>query len=222
MLTDRDVWRDQAEVLSGLTAVDVIELPDAGSIEACAAEILDSAPDRFALAGLSLGGMVAIEMAAQAPERVERLALFDTSSREPTQQQRDGWQQLAKAATAEGPRAVAGTLMELLLAPSPDYGEQSDRVLAMSERVGTDGFLGHLRLQQSRSAAAARLKKISCPALVVRGASDAMCSLEMHQEISEGLGGAPVVEISAAGHLSPIEAPAAVSALLSYWIQGAA
>src|SRR6185312_6125237 len=88
LLCDAALWRHQVEYLQDLAEITVADLTLDSTIEAMADRVLSAAPRRFALAGLSMGGYVAQEILRQAPERVERLALLDTSARADTEDKR--------------------------------------------------------------------------------------------------------------------------------------
>jgi pimeloyl-ACP methyl ester carboxylesterase len=85
LLNPEDLWRDQVSGLSARCDISVTnEHRNFDNMTAIAAAILAQAPARFALAGLSMGGYIAFEMLRQAPERIARLALLDTSARPDT------------------------------------------------------------------------------------------------------------------------------------------
>ena len=81
MMCDASLWRLQIESFSDCWSVQVGDIGSASSISEIATIILDDAPPKFAVAGLSMGGIVAMEMWRQAPSRIERLALLDTNFR---------------------------------------------------------------------------------------------------------------------------------------------
>ncbi|WP_423814483.1 alpha/beta fold hydrolase, partial [Pseudomonas viridiflava] len=81
LLNDARLWAQQQAVLGKDRPVHIADLTRDNSIVGMAARVLSAAPERFALAALSMGGYVALEILRQAPERVERLALVDTMAR---------------------------------------------------------------------------------------------------------------------------------------------
>jgi pimeloyl-ACP methyl ester carboxylesterase len=222
MLTDAALWHRQREVLGSAGAVEALDLVGEGSIAAMADRILEIAPRSFALGGLSLGGMVAMEMALRAPERVTRLALLGTSARAPTDEQRAFWIGLAESARRDGVRAVTRKhLLEALRTPGRhDDATLTEEVLSLADHVGMAGLLDQLSMQASRIDMRARLQAVSCPTLVVRGELDALCSDEMHEEIREAVPDARYVRIPECGHLAPLEQAPAITALLDYWWGG--
>lgn len=219
MLTDAGLWRRQSEALAAVGRVDALDLVGARSIAAMADRVLDAAPPEFALAGLSLGGMVAMEVALRAPERVTRLALVGTSARAPTEQQRAFWVGLGASARQDGVRATTRRqLLDVLRTPGRhDDSTLNDEILSLAERVGLAGFLEQLAMQASRVDMQQRLAAIGCPTLVVRGALDALCSDTMHEEICSAVPGARYVRIPECGHLATLEQGPAITALLDYW-----
>jgi pimeloyl-ACP methyl ester carboxylesterase len=223
MLTDAGLWRRQRDALACVGRVEALDLVGERSIVAMAGRVLDLAPPSFALAGLSLGGMVAMEVALRAPERVTRLALVGTSARAPTDRQRAFWAGLAESARRDGVRATTREqLLDSLRTPGRhDEATLSEEVLSLAERVGRVGFEDQLSMQASRVDMRERLRAIGCPTLVVRGELDALCSDEMHEEICHAVPHALYVRVPECGHLATLEQGPAITALLDYWWGGA-
>jgi pimeloyl-ACP methyl ester carboxylesterase len=219
MLTDAGLWRRQRDALAGCGRVETLDLVGEQSVAAMADRVLDVAPPSFALGGLSLGGMVAMEVALRAPERVTRLALVGTSARAPTSAQRAFWADLAEGAHRDGVRATTREhLLESLRTPGRHDGEALDgEILSLAEGVGVAGFLDQLAMQASRVETRQRLNAISCTTLVVRGALDALCSDDMHKEIRDAVPNARYVRVPECGHLATLEQGPAMTALLDYW-----
>jgi pimeloyl-ACP methyl ester carboxylesterase len=222
MLTDAGLWRRQRDALISLGRVEALDLVGQRSIAAMAGRVLDLAPPSFALAGLSLGGMVAMETALRAPERVTRLALLDTSARAPTDQQRAFWAGLGASAREKGVRVtMREQLIDSLRTPGRhDDAALTEEVLSLAEQVGVVGLDDHLALQASRVDMRQRLRTIRCPTLVVRGELDALCSDEMHEEICAAIPHARYVRVPECGHLATLEQAPAITALLDYWWAG--
>jgi pimeloyl-ACP methyl ester carboxylesterase len=222
MLTDARLWHRQREALASTGRVEAMDLVGERSIAAMADRVLDVAPPSFALGGLSLGGMVAMEVALRAPERVTRLALVGTSARAPTDQQRAFWVSLARSARRDGVRTTTRDhLLESLRTPGRhDDATLSAEVLSLAERVGVAGFLDQLSMQASRVDMRERLEAIRSPTLAVRGELDALCSDEMHEEIRDAVPHARYVRVPECGHLATLEQAPAITALLDYWWGG--
>ncbi|WP_432541478.1 alpha/beta fold hydrolase [Kineococcus sp. SYSU DK002] len=169
--------------------------------------LLDRLPPRFVLAGLSLGAIVAMELAVRAPDRVESLVLVSTNSRAPTPGQRESWARWRAAlAAGRSARDLQGELLDALLPPEvaatrPDLVE---RVLAMGR--DDDLLRRQLALQESRTDLLPRLPALTVPTLVVSGDHDPICPPPFHATIAEAVPGAGLVSLPA-GHLPPVELP---------------
>jgi len=182
--------------------------------------LLDELPDRFALAGLSLGGIVAMALVRRAPERVSRLCLMSTTSRPPTSAQYAMWaRQRAALAAGATARDLQREIKAALLSPharatSPHLVEVA---LVMADEIGATTLDAQLALQATRVDERPGLARVGCPTLIIAGRDDALCSLERHREMHELVPGADLVVLESCGHLSSLEQPGAVSASLQRW-----
>lgn len=200
-----------------------IDLDD--SIEEIAASVLAAAPPRFALAGHSLGGIVALEVWRQARHRVTRLALLNNSARPPSDTHLEVWSAMRDRTEAGEFTAVARELAQLScdgIAVGAAAGDQSslfENWVAMAEGVGPDGFLRQLRAQSSRPDSRPSLGDIDAPTLVLSGSDDTVCPVELQEELAAGIPGARHVTIAGAGHMTPLDHPAEVAAELVTWLR---
>ena len=194
----------------GLTEPDLVEQVE---------RLLDELPPRFALAGLSLGGIVAMALVRTAPERVSRLCLLSTNPYGPTEQQLDGWRRerdrLASGTTA---REIQRDLLPLLLTAEslrsrPDLVETT---LTLADETET-ALDAQLALQATRIDERPGLSMVKCPTLVLTAREDRLCPVDRHREIAALVPGAELQILEGAAHLSPLEQPAAVAAALSTW-----
>lgn len=182
--------------------------------------LLDELPARFALAGLSLGGIVAMALVRRAPERVSRLGLMATSARPPTSQQQAMWaRQRAALAGGATARDLQREIKASLLSPyarvhRPDLVEVA---LAMADDVGAETLDAQLALQATRVDERPGLTLVRCPTLIIAGRDDALCRPERHAEIHALVPGSELVELRQCGHVVPLEQPAAVDSLLRRW-----
>ncbi len=221
MLCDDALWSYQRTHLSDIADVSVEKLIGADTLTGMAREILRRAPERFALAGLSLGGIVAFEVMRQVPERVTKLALLNTNARPPRLEQLEVWQGL-RIMTQQGQFAevVEQHLLSVLVAS----GRQQETVLTttirqMAQRIGSEAFLHQLAFQEQRPNSRVDLPYIACPTLVLTGRQDVVCPLELHEEIASAIPNATLIEIEQCGHLSSLEQPQAVTEALRSWLQ---
>ena len=191
------------------------------SIAAIAGRILANAPPVFALVGLSLGGYIAFEIMRQAPLRVAKLALLDTSARPDDAE-------LTARRQAPMAKARAGKLIEVadesfVNFVHPDrYGDVAlrDVVRAMAEETGVEAFLRQQQAIIARPDSRPTLSAIRCPTLMLVGAEDKGTPPEFAREIAAGIAGARLVIVPECGHLSTLERPQAVTKALVEWMQG--
>jgi len=192
----------------------VTALPTHGcSIREMAVEILAKAPRRFALAGVSMGGIVAFEIWRQAPDRVTHLAFLSTTPK-PDHPQRRAIRDEQVA------RARSGKLRDVLIqSMKPLYlGRRRrsdaallDRILNMGLTLGADVFSRQSAALQTRLDSTNTLGEIHCPSLVLCGDEDSICPLETHLEMWRSLPRADLVVLSECGHLPTLEQPDAVT-----------
>ncbi|MCC7167297.1 MAG: alpha/beta fold hydrolase [Rhodospirillales bacterium] len=220
LLCDEALWRHQVESLADLAHFLIPDLSLDDSIRAMAGRVLAEAPARFALAGLSMGGYVAQEILRQAPARVTRLALLDTSFKADSDEQKSRRLALLELAKTGQFKGVTPRLLPSLVHPDR---LNDDRLVAtvtgMAERIGREAFFRQQTAIMGRPDGRADLARIACPTVVLCGRQDALTPLEVHREMASLIPGATLVIVEASGHLPPLEQPHAVSAVLRYWLQ---
>lgn len=220
LLCDGDLWSDQIRDFSGARAVMVTCMTGAEDVDRLAADILALAPPRFALAGLSMGGYVALAMMRAAPERVTRLALLDTNARADSDEQRARRRGLIELARKGRFKGVTPRLLPLLLHPDRLRDEPLvARVTGMAERIGREGFVRQQTMIMGRPDARPGLARIACPTLVLCGRQDALTPPALAEEMADAIGGATLAIVEQSGHLSTMEQPAAVNAQLAAWLE---
>ncbi|MGH8616262.1 MAG: alpha/beta fold hydrolase [Burkholderiales bacterium] len=191
------------------------------SMTGIAKRILADAPPRFALAGHSMGGYIAFEILRQAPDRVARLALLDTSARADTAEQTAK----RKEQIAQAQAGHFGEIPDLLYPNFVHPGRREDAALrgivhAMAEDAGAEAFVRQLTAIMQRPDSLPGLPAIRCPTLVLVGDQDVPTPPERAAEIAAGIAGARLVTIPDCGHLSAIEQPEAVTQALEAWLRG--
>ncbi|MBI5165276.1 MAG: alpha/beta fold hydrolase [Magnetospirillum sp.] len=221
LLNDARLWADQVAALSPTATVMVGDLTRDDSVAGLAQRVLAAAPARFALAGLSMGGYTAMEILRQAPERVERLALLDTTARpdlpEQTQRRRDA----IAVAQSGGFGKIMPTMLPLLLHPDHLADEAiTGLCTAMAAAVGPEAFVRQQTAILGRPDSRPSLPAVRCPTLVLCGREDTLTPLDRHEEMAALIPGARLQVIEHCGHLSAIEQPAAVTAALLGWLEG--
>jgi len=221
LLCDDAVWRAQAKLLSADHDVRVPHFFGYDSIPAMARAVLAMAPARFSLAGHSMGARVAIEIAAQAPERIERLALLDTGVHDVRPGERDARQELVDLAYAQGMEALAARWIPPMLAPrrAGDAALMAE-ISAMVCRATPLIFERQIRALLTRPSALAVLPRIACPVAAIVGRQDGWSPVSQHEEIVAALPGARLTVIEDCGHMAPLEQPDAVGDILTAWLNG--
>jgi pimeloyl-ACP methyl ester carboxylesterase len=219
LLCDRYIWQDQVASLAASHQVIVPELEGLDSIPAMASAALSLAPARFALAGHSLGGRIALEILRQAPRRVTRLALLDTGVHAATPDEPARRLALLTLADTQGMRAVARAWLPPMVHPA----RLADRAFmapleAMIERRSPATFHNQIRALLGRPDATPVLATIRCPTLVLCGREDGWSPLVQHEAMASGIAGATLEVVEECGHMAPVERPAAVTRGLQRWL----
>jgi pimeloyl-ACP methyl ester carboxylesterase len=220
LLCDALLWKAQIEVLQGQIKCWVADHTRSETMAGVAADVLRDAPfERFALAGLSMGGYVALEIIRQAHQRVDRLALLDTSARADTAEQMEKRRGLIALARRGRFIGVTQALLPLFIHKSRLADEQLvTTVKEMSRNIGRDAFIRQEEAIMSRADSRPLLAAIACPTLVLCGRQDAVAPLDRHEEMANGISGATLKVIEECGHLSTLERPADVSEALRAWL----
>lgn len=184
-----------------------------------ARRILASAPARFALAGLSMGGYVCFEVLRQAPERVASLVLLDTSALPDSAEQSEQRRSLIAMARGGRLEEVADMIFPRLV-HARRWGDESLRRIwrAMVREVGADGFINQQTAVIGRPDSRPGLAAIRCPALVIVGDGDVVTPPERAEEIANAIPNARLSIIRDSGHLSTLEQPTAVTRSMAQFL----
>jgi len=221
LLCDETIWADIPERLAEIADVRIVSFRGYSSIGAMAAHALDGAPERFAVAGHSMGGRVALEIVRLAPDRVTGLALLNTG----VHAVRDGEPQnrgrLLRVAYARGMSALAAEWLPPMLGGVPSRkAELMPRLTAMVERSTPDSYAGQINALLHRPDALPVLPTISVPTLLLSGNDDTWSPVSQHESMRRRIPHATLFEIHGAGHMAPIERPDAVALALRGWLAG--
>ena len=220
LLCDAQLWQAQATNLTDIADVWIADHTRSSSMAEVARDVLADAPfAQFALAGLSMGGYIAMEIMRQAAQRVSRLALLDTAAGAefPEQTQRR-MQLIALAESGEFPK-VTEILLPLLIHPARlSDSELTGVVRSMAQNIGKDAFVRQQHAIISRADSRGLLASINCPTLVLCGRQDALTPLARHEEIAAGIKGARLEVIEDCGHLSTLEKPDQVNLAMRRWL----
>lgn len=216
MMCDARLFAPQVAVLGGQV---MGYGGDLDSVSEMAAQLLTKAPARFALAGLSMGGIVAMEMIAQAPERIDRVALLDTNP----------FAETDAIKARRGPqmdRVRAGGLAEVMrdemkpnyLAEGPNRAALLTLCMDMALALGPDVFVNQSKALRDRPDQCETLRTYTGPALVMCGREDRLCPVARHQAMHDLLPGSVLTVIDGAGHLPTLEQPQQTNLALKLWL----
>jgi pimeloyl-ACP methyl ester carboxylesterase len=191
------------------------------TITAIAARILATAPPRFALAGHSLGGYIALEIVRQAPERVAKLALLDTSARPEAPEQTARRRPLMEMAGNGRFGEVTDLLLPFYVHASRIHDAALRREInAMADDCGAEAFIRQENAIIGRADMRPTLPAIRCPTLVLVGDSDQPTPPDRASELAAGIAGARLVTIAQCGHMTAMEEPEAVTRALADLLAG--
>jgi len=214
-----ELFASQVGALWTRGPVTVASTLDGETMGDLATAILAEAPPRFALAGLSMGGYVALEIMRLAPDRVVRLALLDTAARPDTPEQSDGRRAAIARVEAGELESVLGEMAPRLL--HPDH--QADATLIgtqvrMGLAVGARAYIRQQTAIIGRIDSRPHLAAITVPTWVLVGDRDGITPPDRAQEMAAAIPGARLEIIEGAGHLTPLERSDAVERLLTEWL----
>ena len=220
LLNSARLYAEQIPALWRFGPVMVADHTRDDSIAAVARRILDAAPPRFALAGLSMGGYISLEIVRQAPQRVAKLALLDTAARPETAEQTQRRRRVIELAKTGRFGEVPDVLFPLFFRRTVHGDDALKRFLrTMAEEVGAAAFLRQEEAIMGRADSRPSLAAIACPTLVLVGDGDEATPPELSKEIAAGIPGARLVIVPDCGHLSPVEQPQAVNRALTEWVR---
>jgi len=224
-MCDHTVWDTQIADLSDIADARSMEWGlEHTSLVKMAEAVLATAPERFALAGHSMGGRVAFEVYRLAPERVTHIAVMDTgvaplAAGEAGAEEERGRRRLLDLAFQQGIRPMA---MEWLKGMLPPYRQNDaplvDVIVRMFERKTPELFLVQQEALLGRLDARPVLGQIQCPALVLTGQDDIWSPPVRHQEIAASIAGSTLVLVPKSGHMSTMERPTDVAAAMRAWL----
>jgi pimeloyl-ACP methyl ester carboxylesterase len=219
MMCDARMWGGLAAALHPRHVAHALPV-HADNMQALAAAILRDAPDRFALAGLSMGGILAMEVLRQAPDRVERLALLDTNplAETPAMQARRT-PQIARVLAGGLADVMRDEMKPLYLANTPHRSEILDLCMDMALSLGSHAFAAQSRALAGRPDQTATLAAFKGPALVMMGEHDIPCPKSRHDLMHALMPQSRLVVIPGAGHLPTLERPMETTAALRRWLQ---
>jgi pimeloyl-ACP methyl ester carboxylesterase len=224
LLCDEALWHDTLAALDGSLRVETTDLTGQASIEAMADSVLAHAPRRFALAGFSMGGQVAMEVCSRAPQRVARLALMSTNPNGLMPAVRQHLVDAIERVQAEGLQGYLADAFPLYFSEPAGLGDEKthlklrDTYLEMANRLGPDVALRQMHALLSYKGTALDFSTVRCPTLVVCGELDARTPCSLHAEMASAMPHATLCVVDGSAHFTLLESPAAVARAMKSWL----
>lgn len=226
MMCDGRLYEPQIAAFSGQYPVHLAPITAHDDVDALTDEILRNAPDTFALAGLSMGGIVAMAIMAQAPSRVHRLALLDTNPRAELEEIKARRQPQIDQVMANGSSDLAGLKAVLTNQMIPHYQHSDHRKSEIDElcvdmaiTLGPKVFERQSLALRDRPGREQTLSRVNVPTLILTGEDDRLCPMDRHTQMHELVKGSELVVIEKAGHLTTLEQPEATNVALRRWLE---
>lgn len=223
LVCDAAVWAHARSQLESRAPVSIADYGLLDSLGAMAEKVLQEAPPRFALAGHSMGGRVALEVLRRAPERVSALALLDTgvtplAPGEAGEREAAGRHELLAIARERGMAAMAARWVQgMVWQPRLNDVALVQGVIDMFARRDAETFAAQIRALLARPDASALLGTIRCPTLVLCGEQDSWAPAARHRDMAEKIPGARLVLVPDCGHMCTLERPEQVTRALLDW-----
>jgi pimeloyl-ACP methyl ester carboxylesterase len=224
LVCDQTVWQRQIDALSDVADSTCADYGELDALPAMAELVLRTAPERFSIAGHSMGGRVALQVYRLAPDRVARIALLDTgylplAAGEAGHDEARKRRELVALAQSQGMRVM----LRQWLPPMIDSRRINDTdlvnaIVEMMARKTPEIFAAQVRALLARPDASAVLEQIRCPALVLTGSEDGWSTPAQHAAMAAKIPGSRLVIVPDSGHMSMMERPAEVSAALRTWL----
>jgi len=223
LVCDAAVWEHTRPLLAARAEVHVAHHGTLDSLGAMAEKVLREAPPRFAIAGHSMGGRVALEAWRRAPERIAALALLDTgvtplAAGDAGEREAAGRHELLRLAREQGMAAMASRWVQgMVWKPRLDDAPLITSIVDMMARSSAEVFAAQIRALLARPDAAALLPGIRCPTLVLCGQDDSWAPAPRHREMAANIPGSRLVLVPDCGHMCTMERPEAVTRALLEW-----
>ena len=220
MMCDARLFGPQIDALADQRPVQVLPIDGAATMTELARLALAAAPERFALVGLSMGGIVAMEMVRLAPERVVRLALLDTNPLAEDEARR-------ALRAPQMDKVLAGGLAKLIrdeikpnyLVDGPDKSRILELCMDMALDLGPEVFVLQSLALRDRTDQTETLRSYRGRSLVLCGESDALCPLERHELMHGLLQNSRLEIIERAAHMPTLERPKETTTALRRWLE---
>ena len=219
MMCDERIFAPQIEELGSKVSVYIADISRHDTISDLAADVLSHAPPKFCLAGHSMGGIVAMEICAQAPKRIEKLALIDTNplaELEEVKLKREP--QISDALSGKLVNVIRDEMKPNYLASSENQDIILNICMEMALSLGPKVFINQSRALQTRADQQSNIQSINIPVLIMCGSEDKLCTVERHEMMHNMISNSELKIINNAGHIPTLEQPSETTEVLKEWL----
>ena len=219
MMCDERIFAPQIEELVSKRSVHIADISKYDTISDLAADVLSHAPPKFCLVGHSMGGIVAMEICAQAPTRVEKLVLIDTNplaELEEVKLKREP--QISDALSGKLINVIRDEMKPNYLASSENQDIILNICLEMALSLGPKVFINQSRALQTRADQQSNIQSINIPVLIMCGSEDKLCTVERHEMMHNMISNSELKIINNAGHMPTLEQPSETTEVLKEWL----
>ena len=219
MMCDERIFAPQIEELVSKRSVHVADISKHDNISDLAADVLSHAPPKFCLVGHSMGGIVAMEICAQDPKRIEKLVLMDTNplvELEEVKLKREP--QISDALSGKLINVIRDEMKPNYLASSENQDIILNICLEMALSLGPKVFINQSRALQTRADQQSNIQSINIPVLIMCGSEDKLCTVERHEMMHNMISNSELKIINNAGHMPTLEQPSETTEVLKEWL----
>ncbi|MDP6974010.1 MAG: alpha/beta hydrolase [Gammaproteobacteria bacterium] len=219
MMCDERIFAHQIEELGTDTEVYIADISKYSSIQELASDVLENSPPKFFLVGHSMGGIVAMEMCSQEPDRIEKLVIMDSNPKpelEETKIKREP--QIRNVISGNLAQVMKEEMKPNYLADSYKQKDILNTCMEMALTLGPEVFVRQSRALQDRDDQQSTLKDLDIPVLIMCGAEDKLCSLEKHELMHNIINDSKLEVVMDAGHMPTLEQPQKTTEVIKSWL----
>ncbi len=219
MMCDERIFAHQIEELGTDTEVYIADISKYSSIQELASDVLENSPPKFFLVGHSMGGIVAMEMCSQEPDRIEKLVIMDSNPKpelEETKLKREP--QIKNVISGNLAQVMKEEMKPNYLADSYKQKDILNTCMEMALTLGPEVFVRQSRALQDRDDQQSTLKDLNIPVLIMCGAEDKLCSLERHELMHNIINDSKLEVVMDAGHMPTLEQPQKTTEVIKSWL----
>ena len=219
MMCDERIFAHQIEELSTDTDIYIADISKYSSIQELASDVLENSPPKFFLVGHSMGGIVAMEMCSQEPDRIEKLVIMDSNPKpelEETKIKREP--QIRNVISGNLAQVMKEEMKPNYLADSYKQKDILNTCMEMALTLGPEVFVRQSRALQDRDDQQSTLKDLNIPVLIMCGAEDKLCSLEKHELMHNIINDSKLEVVMDAGHMPTLEQPQKTTEVIKSWL----